>query len=290
VYQNSNLTIGLAPENDVWPDNYNLWQDEVVIKPYTYYMVDIELESNVAETGYVYVDFYGENYDIMPAQQNLNMEQRDSSAILFSDNSDICNNVLFRIVSINNIDNINVVDVKLYEIIPSSASFVYKPYIVNDQTRIFENMNARDILYFSNELKQIPNVDYIYANLQYNQFDKISYVVGTENKIFDTAENSIKDIDFKNNTITASVSSPSGGFLNFSQCYFPGWRVYVDGNRSDLKIVNALIMGVEIPEGNHTVEFKFVDMGFIVGLILTCASISLLIACFVVKPKLRKEA
>jgi len=42
--------------------------------------------------------------------------------------------------------------------------------------------------------------------------------------------------------------------------HYPGWQAFVDGRRSaDLRMVDGAIMGVEVPPGEHRVEFRFSD-------------------------------
>ena len=53
------------------------------------------------------------------------------------------------------------------------------------------------------------------------------------------------------------VQNPS--IIRFSQHYQPGWKVYVDGEQSELLKVDYLCMGVLVQPGNHHVEFHCVN-------------------------------
>jgi|GEM_PF-5319222 len=51
-----------------------------------------------------------------------------------------------------------------------------------------------------------------------------------------------------------------GGFVIFSMSHYPGWRAFIDGRRlGDLRVVDGAIIGVEVPSGEHRLEFKFSD-------------------------------
>ena len=58
-----------------------------------------------------------------------------------------------------------------------------------------------------------------------------------------------------------------------------GWSVYIDGIKTEYdRFENALIT-VEIPEGTHEIEFKYIPTGFTLG--LTISTISLFMsACY----------
>ncbi len=71
-------------------------------------------------------------------------------------------------------------------------------------------------------------------------------------------------------SIDVNLSAPS--ILRFSQRYEEGWNVFVDGHPADLLRVDYLCMGVQVPAGEHTVEFCCVSgagrFWFAVGLFL----------------------
>jgi len=57
-------------------------------------------------------------------------------------------------------------------------------------------------------------------------------------------------------TATIKVKSAHPAILRFSQRYRPGWQVFVDGEKAKLLKVDYLCMGVNVPPGEHVVEFK----------------------------------
>ena len=56
-------------------------------------------------------------------------------------------------------------------------------------------------------------------------------------------------------SLRASLTSP--GYLVLSDTYYPGWQVYVDGQRAPLQRANWLYRAVELPAGEHKVEFRY---------------------------------
>lgn len=46
-------------------------------------------------------------------------------------------------------------------------------------------------------------------------------------------------------------------FLVFSQSYYPGWKAFIDGKEVPIYTVNAVFIGIFIPEGRHEVIFEY---------------------------------
>ena len=64
--------------------------------------------------------------------------------------------------------------------------------------------------------------------------------------------------------------------------YYPGWEVTVDGEPSQLLKTNYTFKGVYLSAGQHQVEFKFIPISFIVGLILNLFSLVIVIISFTI--------
>jgi hypothetical protein len=64
--------------------------------------------------------------------------------------------------------------------------------------------------------------------------------------------------EFKPNHLTYTTSNSNNGLAVFSEMYYPrDWKAYIDGKQTDHFKVNYVLRAMIIPEGNHTVEFRF---------------------------------
>jgi len=61
-------------------------------------------------------------------------------------------------------------------------------------------------------------------------------------------------------------------FLVYNDAYSKNWKVFIDGQESELLRTNVSFKGVWVPKGHHTVEFKYITPGgqwiFILDLML----------------------
>lgn len=69
---------------------------------------------------------------------------------------------------------------------------------------------------------------------------------------------SIKLVDVKPNYLKYKSSNQNDGFAVFSEIYYGiGWKTFINGNEASHIRVNYTLRGMEIPAGNHVIEFKF---------------------------------
>ncbi len=62
---------------------------------------------------------------------------------------------------------------------------------------------------------------------------------------------------FEPGNVIVKTKTDGASFLTLMQCYFQGWKVYVDGNESPIIKTNYAFMSVALPSGQHQVSFVF---------------------------------
>ena len=93
---------------------------------------------------------------------------------------------------------------------------------------------------------------------------------------------------FSNTNIEGTVTSQGDQLLYTSIPQNGNWKALVDGEEAEITLVGNVMVGVMIPEGEHTVQFVYENKAFTMGLVVTIASTLALIGAAVIlyNPKL----
>jgi uncharacterized membrane protein YfhO len=83
---------------------------------------------------------------------------------------------------------------------------------------------------------------------------------------------------YRNNQVQIDAQLSAPGILVLTDAFYPGWAVRVDGKEQKILRANYLFRGVELPAGNHKVEFIYDPQSFKVGLIFSLGTVGLLLA------------
>jgi uncharacterized membrane protein YfhO len=73
----------------------------------------------------------------------------------------------------------------------------------------------------------------------------------------------------------------ANGYLVLTDCYFPGWRVYVDGERSKIYKADYIFRAVALQKGEHKLHFVYKPFSVRLGLVLIALSFSLIVCIFI---------
>jgi len=91
------------------------------------------------------------------------------------------------------------------------------------------------------------------------------------------SQSSVAIAHYGNNQVQIKAQLSDSGILVFTDAYYPGWKVYIDGNEGKILRANYFFRAVELAAGSHTVEFIYLPFSFKLGL-----AISLVTAGFLV--------
>jgi len=82
---------------------------------------------------------------------------------------------------------------------------------------------------------------------------------------------------YRNNRVQIDARLSEPGILVLTDAFYPGWKVRVDGKEQKILRANYLFRGVELPAGNHKVEFIYDPESFKVGLAISLFTFGLLV-------------
>lgn len=140
--------------------------------------------------------------------------------------------------------------------------------------QVQQNPGALGNVWFVDELKWVNSPD-----------DEILAL-----KEFDPKKTAVIDVKWKDNVTSKELSQPRDSnavirltdyanpgyliyessssqpqFAVFSEVFYKTWRAYIDGVEVPLVRVNYILRGLEVPAGNHKIEFKCVDEVYLTG-------------------------
>ncbi|PIB25455.1 hypothetical protein BFP77_01155 [Maribacter sp. 4U21] len=127
-----------------------------------------------------------------------------------------------------------------------------------------ENPNANGNAWFVEKLVQVTTADEEIKALDSLDTKRIA-VVNTEKfkniNRYDYKVDSLTAIrltDYEPNHLTYTATNANAGVAVFSEMYYAnGWNAYIDGELKEHFKVNYVLRALKVPEGEHTIEFKF---------------------------------
>lgn len=145
---------------------------------------------------------------------------------------------------------------------------------------------------------QNDSVDSIVINLPYRgiySFDSIKYSCLPLDKpikdILKLNDDDINNIEInkQESIITAIIDSEIDKFVCCTMPYYPGWKAYIDGKEVKLYRTNIRHMGIDVPAGKHTIEFRYKNFYFIYGCFISIFGLLMFIGLIVYNKKKDKE-
>lgn len=109
-------------------------------------------------------------------------------------------------------------------------------------------------------------------------------------KYYDQINQSVFKVDsFEDTEITGSVDAKEDGVLYTSIPYYRGFKVYVDGKKSEIVKVGNAMIGVNVKAGEHTVHITYRTYGLLTGSLLSMIGICVVVTYFVLNKKKRNR-
>jgi hypothetical protein len=157
---------------------------------------------------------------------------------------------------------------------------------------VYENLRARPGAWLVPEVVTLPRPDLV-AALRHGQlpdgrrFDPAVTALALADapappRRFDAAPGEATIRSVGDGHATIDVSS-GGGFLVWSEAYYPGWRATIDGRPAEVERTDLHLQGVEVPAGRHQVEFSFHSRTLQLGTVLSALGLAVCLGLAVVR-------
>ncbi|MNO35598.1 Bacterial membrane protein YfhO [compost metagenome] len=247
----------------------------VTLEPNSAYKVDITMSVSDSPQLF-YVDFYSDTYDD-PKQDgtfgNFSSEISEYTTVIQTGDEVPSDGVNFRIISQSATD-INIKKITIDKL--KVTKDTYQKVLSEDGIDVYENTNAKPILFVPKYVKSVDSYNLLYDNERIERLDENSFIKDFNHDMDLTRVNSeITNIVQKYNSISAVITSDDDTFINHSQLSYPGWKAYVDGVQVPIYNVNNLIQGTEVPAGTHQISFVFDPEDVKIGAILSLSGVVL---------------
>ncbi len=95
----------------------------------------------------------------------------------------------------------------------------------------------------------------------------------------------LTDIDFNETDIKGKINMNKDGVVFTSIPFDEGWTVYVDGKKTEYYAISEAFLAFDLTKGEHTVEFKFMPKGLLIGAAVTLCSVALFIIIIILVKK-----
>ncbi|MEM5793051.1 MAG: YfhO family protein, partial [Candidatus Aenigmatarchaeota archaeon] len=156
-------------------------------------------------------------------------------------------------------------------------AFITASKYESNETYVYENMKYLPRSFVVHNAK-IVNEDDILDFISSNDFDPTKEVLITNNKLISKNSSEFKEGNitfYSPNKIITKIDLEEPGYLVLSENWYPGWKAYDNGNKTEVIRVNYILRAVRLDEGSHEVLFIFDPSSFRIGLFITLLTLIL---------------
>ena len=149
-------------------------------------------------------------------------------------------------------------------------------YNEGKEMRIYKNKNYLERAFFISDYKVLKDKREILKALADNNFKPDKTVILEEepkvNIDYEALSNNLGQVnilDYAANSLLIDVDAPQDGFLVLGDSYYPGWQVYVDGQRAKIYRADYVLRALALVKGSHRVRFVYEPRSFSLGITIT---------------------
>ena len=146
---------------------------------------------------------------------------------------------------------------------------------------VLPNVNANGSAWFVNNIQPVASPDEELQQLCLLDTKTTGLIDESKFNVSQTQFNSRGTINldsYRPKKLVYQSNNDTKGFAVFSEIYYPhGWVARIDGNEVPIFRTNYILRGLEVPAGQHTIEFTFEPKVYSYGNMITTVSTLLLV-------------
>ncbi len=154
-----------------------------------------------------------------------------------------------------------------------------------DRENIIPNPSANGNAWFVRQVVDVNSPTEELSKVREVDTRDLAVIDNSKFKVQDVQYDSASRIELKEiNPPYAKYESSSSvsSLAVFSEIYYPkGWKAFIDGEEANILRVNYVLRALEIPAGNHQIEFRFEPKAYTMGNKVTMASSWILLLLFI---------
>jgi hypothetical protein len=153
-----------------------------------------------------------------------------------------------------------------------------------DGVRLYRNPRCLPRLQFYTRWEVVSGRQRLLEQLQQDSFDPRQTVLLEEPPAISPATGTASIVveRYTANRVRARVHATSAGILLLADTWYPGWKARVDGRPTRLLRADHILRAVEVPAGEHRVEFYFAPATIRIGGIVSLLTAALTVLVMLV--------
>ncbi|MEO9966686.1 MAG: YfhO family protein [Reichenbachiella sp.] len=149
---------------------------------------------------------------------------------------------------------------------------------------VLPNISANGNAWFVEEILEVESAD--------EEINELSHLNTKTTAVIDVSKFSISDqvtsvdgeislLEYQTNYLKYQSNNTGYGLAVFSEIFYPeGWIATIDGKEAPILRANYVLRALEIPEGEHIIEFRFEPSSYAIGNTITLLFSVLIILAF----------
>ncbi len=153
-----------------------------------------------------------------------------------------------------------------------------KYLIYNPKASPILNKYALGAAWFVDDVRFANSADEAIEMIGEEDLGSVAVVEGENAHSQPDSTATIKRLSYAPDRLTYKYSSAVDRFAVFSEIYYPaGWKAFVDGEETEIYKVDYILRGLQLPAGEHDVEFVFEPKSFAIGSAIATGASALIV-------------